>query len=398
MNTFPKFRVIQGLTTEGVQEIKNKTFSTGNKFVTSGGRIGITGGDTPNTPTALLDIDNDITTCALRVTSTWTGSTASPYVNNDDSLWETFNRVLSNSTNYSWSISAPNAYNDIPAGVRDGGERVGVYGWATSVSIAGSFEHRGILASQIGVRGRAGYQGGGPSNPGYATSVVERAVGVKGEIYGEMSGPTVQTATAGHFTSMDSLSTVQNNFAVYAAARGGVVANYSFYGEYGRLFQNDKAVFGGNVSGPNDTQTAANISARGVNSLEFGNPDPAGYCSTIGATSVSGYPFIAFNAEADTGDTFRTRGKKGVVLLGRLDGSMSFGRIASVNAGGQGFSEDARLTPDGHMQFNNSVLLRSKTPESATAAGLQGEFAWDENYVYVCVAPNTWRRSALSAW
>jgi hypothetical protein len=40
----------------------------------------------------------------------------------------------------------------------------------------------------------------------------------------------------------------------------------------------------------------------------------------------------------------------------------------------------------------------SKTPASATAAGNTGEICWDANYVYVCVAPNTWKRAALTSW
>jgi len=390
-----KWAVFQGVTQAGAETLENKSFKGQVLFATNGSRIGITGASTPNTPTALVDIDNDITTCALRVTSTWTGSTASPYVNNDDSLWETFNRVLSNSTNYSWSISAPNAYNDIPVGVRDGGERIGVYGWATSVSIAGSFEHRGTLASQIGVRGRAGYQGGTV----YATAVIESAIGVKGEIYGEVAGPVVQTSYAGHFTCVDPLSTVQNNYAIYAAARGGTLKNYSFYGDLGRLYNTDKAIFGGTVSGPDDSQFNSNVSVRGINGLEFGNPDPTGYGSAVGATASSGYPFVAFNAEADaTGNTFRTRGKKGTVLMADLAGNMLFGRITNANAAGQNFTEDVRLTSDGKMQFDKTILLRSKTPGSAAAAGIQGEFAWDENYLYVCVSTNSWRRVALASW
>jgi hypothetical protein len=38
--------------------------------------------------------------------------------------------------------------------------------------------------------------------------------------------------------------------------------------------------------------------------------------------------------------------------------------------------------------------------ERVNAAGVRSQFniAWDANYIYVCVAPNTWRRSALAAW
>ena len=40
----------------------------------------------------------------------------------------------------------------------------------------------------------------------------------------------------------------------------------------------------------------------------------------------------------------------------------------------------------------------SKTPASQSADGSAGEIVWDANYVYVCVAANTWKRSALSTW
>lgn len=30
--------------------------------------------------------------------------------------------------------------------------------------------------------------------------------------------------------------------------------------------------------------------------------------------------------------------------------------------------------------------------------GVAGQYAWDENYLYLCVATNTWKRVALSSW
>ena len=49
----------------------------------------------------------------------------------------------------------------------------------------------------------------------------------------------------------------------------------------------------------------------------------------------------------------------------------------------------------------NSDLLRvrvAKTPASATATGNQGDFCWDANFLYICVATNTWRRVVHSTW
>ena len=43
-------------------------------------------------------------------------------------------------------------------------------------------------------------------------------------------------------------------------------------------------------------------------------------------------------------------------------------------------------------------VATAKTPASATDTGTTGEICWDANYVYVCTATDTWKRSALSTW
>jgi hypothetical protein len=43
-------------------------------------------------------------------------------------------------------------------------------------------------------------------------------------------------------------------------------------------------------------------------------------------------------------------------------------------------------------------ISTAKTPANASAAGNAGELAWDSNYLYVCVASNTWKRTPLSTW
>lgn len=40
----------------------------------------------------------------------------------------------------------------------------------------------------------------------------------------------------------------------------------------------------------------------------------------------------------------------------------------------------------------------AKTPASASATGTAGEICWDANYIYVCTATNTWKRTAISTW
>ena len=48
---------------------------------------------------------------------------------------------------------------------------------------------------------------------------------------------------------------------------------------------------------------------------------------------------------------------------------------------------------------SSGIRIRDdKTPASASATGSKGEIVWDSNYVYVCVATNTWKRASLSTW
>ena len=48
---------------------------------------------------------------------------------------------------------------------------------------------------------------------------------------------------------------------------------------------------------------------------------------------------------------------------------------------------------------SDTIRLRTaKTPASATATCDQGEIVWDTNFIYICVATNSWKRSAIAAW
>jgi hypothetical protein len=47
---------------------------------------------------------------------------------------------------------------------------------------------------------------------------------------------------------------------------------------------------------------------------------------------------------------------------------------------------------------NRVRVATAKTPASASDTGTTGEICWDANYVYVCTATNTWKRTAISTW
>ncbi len=52
----------------------------------------------------------------------------------------------------------------------------------------------------------------------------------------------------------------------------------------------------------------------------------------------------------------------------------------------------------GSITSTGPVIIPTFTPASASAAGTAGQIAWDANYIYVCIATNTWMRAELATW
>jgi hypothetical protein len=50
------------------------------------------------------------------------------------------------------------------------------------------------------------------------------------------------------------------------------------------------------------------------------------------------------------------------------------------------------------LASNHDIIALHTAPASATATGVLGEIRYDANYMYVCTATNTWKRSALTTW
>ena len=59
------------------------------------------------------------------------------------------------------------------------------------------------------------------------------------------------------------------------------------------------------------------------------------------------------------------------------------------------------LTVSGNLTVTENITLSGilnapPTTKSATAPGTPGDICWDANYIYVCTATNTWKRSPLT--
>jgi hypothetical protein len=52
----------------------------------------------------------------------------------------------------------------------------------------------------------------------------------------------------------------------------------------------------------------------------------------------------------------------------------------------------------GSVRIYGDLQLTTKTPASATATGTVGTITYDTDYIYICIATDTWKRVAISTW
>jgi len=145
--------------------------------------------------------------------------------------------------------------------------------------------------------------------------------------------------------------------------------------------------------------------------LLISNPslDGSGRGITIDSMDAGGFGYLAFTSS--TSVTQLVAQDSGVVLSSP-EIELASDSYFFVNAGGvrclllsgaNGYlSLAVGSPPEPTAQLdisNNTIRLRnSRTPASATASGNRGDICWDTNYIYVCVATNTWKRTAISTW
>jgi hypothetical protein len=104
-------------------------------------------------------------------------------------------------------------------------------------------------------------------------------------------------------------------------------------------------------------------------------------------SGTTGYSEIAMGDSADV--------TAGVIRYDQSTNLFQFYQSGSVAAS----LSTTGLTITGLDIDSDKIRLRSSnTPSSASDTGAVGEICWDSNYIYVCVATNTWKRSAISTW
>lgn len=213
-----------------------------------------------------------------------------------------------------------------------------------------------------------------------------------------MSGTTFQ---ASHNVGFGYYSLFTNTSGSYNTAVGSVASYKNTTGlnnaslGYGALYFS--------TTGSYNTALGTNaISFNGSSSYNTAVGESALYdlLSGAGANTVIGY---------NTGRGIET-GVNNTIIGANVTGlssSLSNNIIIADGAGNQRINVDsagdvgiATNDPTEKLDINsNNIRIRTaKTPASAADTCDQGEIAWDTDYIYICTATNTWKRSAITTW
>lgn len=184
----------------------------------------------------------------------------------------------------------------------------------------------------------------------------------------------------------------------------------------------------GNISAPGYTggnlTLTGNVGASSINATNlYGTIRTASQSSittigTLTALTVNNTTSaVSIGASATTG-TFILGGttSTGSIGIGRstqnqtvniANGAVASGNVKSLNIGTGGVSGSTTNIiigtntsgATGNIRLQSNVNLESTyVPSTASSSGQPGQIIWDTNYIYICVAANTWKRANISTW
>jgi hypothetical protein len=172
----------------------------------------------------------------------------------------------------------------------------------------------------------------------------------------------------------------------------------------GRLFVDASGSVGLGTSSP---ATTFHLGGSSDQSVQINGSGTAAFVGT--STSVAQ---ISSNRNPTTGAIYDANRAVSYVNLEASNGNANIQFYTTVTNNANAL-ERARIDSSGRLLVGTSsdsggALLQvngdririgtAKTPASATATGTTGEIAWDANYIYVCTATNTWKRTAIATW
>lgn len=125
--------------------------------------------------------------------------------------------------------------------------------------------------------------------------------------------------------------------------------------------------------------TAVDINGGTIDGATVGSTTPStGVFTTLAATSIDSTPIGGTTPASGAFTTLSATSMDSTPIGGTTPESGTFSTLATTG--------------------DTLTIQTTKTPATATDTGTTGQIAWDSSYIYVCIATNTWVRSALTTW
>jgi hypothetical protein len=158
----------------------------------------------------------------------------------------------------------------------------------------------------------------------------------------------------------------------------------------------------GDINGTNFAQTILHRHSTTLEPLVVGargNTDTTSHAdvtSGMGIFSIFAAGWAGTNYKLFGGMTFAADN------TGTISGTSSPGKwtLSLSPDGGTTLAAVITARNDKSVEFggNRIRVTTAKTPASASDTGTAGDICWDANYVYVCTATDTWKRTAIATW
>jgi hypothetical protein len=255
----------------------------------------------------------------------------------------------------------------------------------------------------------------------------DAGLGATGVVYSNFIG---KEAGAG------AVNAISSNFLGYQSGYGGTGAYYSnFFGNQAGYGATDAtySTFIGNQAGYEATDATYSTfigTAAGYNAPSAGGSvfigDESGRDALAASSSVflgnqsgisaenaensvflgfqSGYQAInAINSifignQSGFQDTIDNLLGGSSILIGINTSTGGFSNSIAIGNEAVNTEEYQFMIGSGANPIDSIVITGTKTPASATDTGTKGTVCWDENYVYVCIDTDTWKRIAIATW
>jgi hypothetical protein len=115
--------------------------------------------------------------------------------------------------------------------------------------------------------------------------------------------------------------------------------------------------------------------------------------SVTGETYLTGNVFLGIAPEDNASELIHFYGTIFSNVIPHTANNYQLGN--TVNYWSQVHTGSVRFS-DSTVQ--NTAFQKVNAPTTASSNGTTGQIAFDSNYIYYCVATNTWKRAALTTW